>query len=460
MTPATVLVVDDAAQIRDFVAEYVLRPNGFTVFQADSGEQGLEIARRETLDLVVSDIKMPGLSGIGLAQTLHREQPHLPVILITAEGSEQLAQEALRAHVVDYFIKPFDPEELLASIRRALEARRRPLAVAEQVLATLADPVVVVDAAEQVTLINAAARELFGLAAAPAGVGRLWREVIGPAEAQALLGGDQPTGELLWDDERFFSAVVNRLADGGRVLILHDITALRRAERAKTSFVATIAHDLRSPLTAVLGHVGLIDRFGPVTDAQNTHIRHIRSSVLAMSALLHDLMDLGSMEAGLDSRREAVDPVPLIKKVVDGLRYQAEARQQTLLDHLAGDLPRVLINPVRFRRLITNLVENALKYTPESGRVEVEAYAQEDCLVLRVTDTGIGIAPEDQPRVFEEFFRADHVRQTHLGTGLGLSIVKRIVDDYGGRIWVESRLAEGSRFTVMLPRHMPAERAP
>jgi len=468
MPSAKVLVVDDAAHMREVVADYVLRPRGYAVLMAESGEQALEIAQQEPPDLIISDIKMPGLSGIDLIRAVHRDRPGLPVILITAEGSEHIAQQALRAGAADYFIKPFDLDELLHSVERALArpdaaprsaspaqtkftpapehpptARALPPETCQHILAVMDDAVLVLDSADHVLWLNAAAAELLG-ATEEGGT------VTNP-DLAALLARRLERGEIVLDDGRSLEARLTPLGDGARVAVLRDVSALKRLELAKSDFVAAIAHDLRTPLTAILGHIGLLERVGPVTASQAEHLRRARAGVREMSAMLDDLLNLKQLENNHSAQQVVIDMGQLVNQVVEAFLPQAAAKAILLAGTAASDLPPVLGHPSRLRRMLSNLLDNALKFTPTNGAISVVTYAQGEFVVIHVNDSGPGIAPADQPHIFEEFFRAEAVRETHSGAGLGLFLVKRIVDEHGGRIWVESRLNEGSRFTVMLP---------
>jgi signal transduction histidine kinase len=164
-----------------------------------------------------------------------------------------------------------------------------------------------------------------------------------------------------------------------------------------------------------------------------------------------DLLDLGRIEAGLDSARERTPVGVLARFSVEGLRVAAETRGLKLDLSLPDELPMVMGSPIRLRQMIGNLIENAIKYTPSGGHVRVEGEAEAEQVILRVRDDGPGIPPADQPYLFDKFYRASNVPDDLSGTGLGLSIVKSIVDNHGGRIWVESKLGEGTTFTVVLP---------
>jgi two-component system NtrC family sensor kinase len=340
-----------------------------------------------------------------------------------------------------------------ARLYRAAEAERaRWLSIVN----TIEDGVILVDDQNQVTFINSSAQALFGVKRADA-AGRLLTEVVAHPEVQLLLTSQKRFHEIALSDGRFFNANVTPVSGVGRVIVLRDITYLKELDHIKSDFVTTVSHDLRSPLTAILGYVGLIDRAGPINDRQAEFIQQIRGSVTSMNNLLSDLLDLGRIEAGFDTQKEVMAPGPLAQSVADSHFLQARNASQILHTRIAPDLPKVLANPSRLRQMLSNLVENALKYTPPNGTVGLEAYADGEFVVFAVADSGIGIPAADQPYIFDKFFRAANARDNHEGTGLGLSIVKSIVDNHSGRIWVDSHPGQGTTFTVMLPRYHEAE---
>jgi signal transduction histidine kinase len=174
-------------------------------------------------------------------------------------------------------------------------------------------------------------------------------------------------------------------------------------------------------------------------------------SVGQITTLVTDLLDLGRIEAGLDTTKETTPITVLARYAVEGLRTAAERKGVTLESSLPEELPMVTGDPIRLRQMIGNLIDNAIKYTPAGGTVTIDARAEGDQVILRVSDTGPGIPPADQPYLFDKFFRASNIPEDTPGTGLGLSIVKSIVDGHNGRIWVSSRLGEGTVFTVVMP---------
>jgi len=636
MAPPLILIADDNRDIREFLEQAVLTPAGYRVRSVGDGLSALTLARELLPDLVITDLQMPGLQGLDLVRRLRLDRPTLPVILMTSEGSEQVAIETLRAGAADYLAKPFEAEQLLAAVGRALAEGRRwrtleeeqadarhsaatlerrlqelealtligrtvtavldldsvlttvveaavrltgaeegslllldpksgelymrasknfdeefartfrlhvqdslagqvvasgaPVVLDEQspqkiktsylvhsllyvplrvrgktigvlgvdnrkagrsltaedrtVMMAMADyaaiaidnaqlyqaseservkletiltqtesGVIVLDPENRVVLINRAARQLYRVEGEVAG--RSLAEVVDDPRLLALarVGGDAPRREELEaPDGRVFSAQRTLIPDVGQAIVMQDITHLKDLDRIKSEFVTTVSHDLRSPLTAILGYVELIERAGNVNDQQREFIRRVRLSVDHMTRLVADLLDLGRIEAGLDASLEVTPISVLARYALDGLRSAAEMKQQKVETVLSDDLPMVRGDPYRLRQMIGNLLENAIKYTPASGEIVVAAVVEGDQVILRVSDSGPGIPASDQPYIFDKFFRASNVPDDSGGTGLGLSIVKSIVDTHQGRIWVDSQLGRGTTFTVVLPR--------
>jgi two-component system NtrC family sensor kinase len=257
--------------------------------------------------------------------------------------------------------------------------------------------------------------------------------------------------ELELEDGRVFNVIRSPLRKIGQAVVLHDITHFKELDRIKSEFVTTVSHDLRSPLTAILGYVELIERAGSLNQTQSEFVERVRISVEQIAALVTDLLDLGRIESGLDTTKEGTNLGSLSSYALDGLRSAARARKIDLQGEIAADLPDIYGDPVRLRQMIANLLENAIKYTPEGGQVRLEAQAEDDQVILRISDTGPGIPATDQPYLFDKFFRASNVPDDSTGTGLGLSIVKSIVEQHQGRIWLDSEVGKGTTFIVVIP---------
>lgn len=445
-----ILLVDDAADTRQFLVESILRPEGYEVQVAEDGQAALELIQQFPPDLIISDNMMPRLSGLGLLAALRAEGDLTPFILMTAEGSESLAVQALRLGASDYLIKPFEIDALLAAILRALGGPNRAAILLYQAV----DPIIAVDNQHRLTYFNAAASTVLRLQ--PDTIGQPFLEAINQPSLLAIFEDDtleERHYEIQTEDSRFWSLQVSLLKESGALLMMHDISPLKELERAKADFVTTISHDLRSPLTTILGYVELIQRVGPLNEQQTRFSENILFSVRSITSLLTDLLELSKIEAGRDTVLEPVRMDAIIRYALETLRSEKEQQQHQIDLQLAPHSTALWGNAIRLKQLVVNLVQNAIKYTPQGGKIDIALYEDGDFTVLQVKDNGIGIPADDHNDIFHKFFRSKNVADKYPGTGLGLSIVRSIVDAHGGRIWLESTLNQGTTFIVMLPTH-------
>ncbi len=246
-------------------------------------------------------------------------------------------------------------------------------------------------------------------------------------------------------------------ADGtiaGAVMVLHDISELRRLERARRDFVANISHEFKTPLTAIQGFAETL--LGGAIDEPQNSIRFldiIRGNAVRLSRLTDDLLRLSQIEAGkVHMEFRPVRLAEIIGPCVETARVNADAKHLILEADCSSELPPVRGDVHSLQEMLQNLLDNAVRYTPEGGRISVRAVVAEGEAVLSVNDTGIGIPKEHQERIFERFYRVDAARSRELGgTGLGLAITKHLAEAHGGRVEVESEVGRGSTFSLFLP---------
>jgi two-component system phosphate regulon sensor histidine kinase PhoR len=324
----------------------------------------------------------------------------------------------------------------------------------EAILTQVEDGVIVVDVEGRVMLINHTVRAAFDLPDESM-VGKPIRDIIQHPDVLEIFGDEKhqlpSQREIVLDDGRVFNAQITPIQEIGMAVTMQDITHLKELDRIKSEFVSTVSHDLRSPLTAILGYVELIDRVGPVNDTQREFIHRVQASVSNITSLINDLLDLGRIEAGFDALKDIVPIGPIIRFAVDNLRSRYEEKNQEVTLEISENLPAVLGNPVRLRQMIGNLVGNAVKYTQPGGKIIVRGVSRDDQFIFQVIDNGPGIPPGEQPYIFDKFYRASNVSSESNGTGLGLAIVKSIIENHQGRVWVDSILGQGATFTVVLP---------
>lgn len=330
------------------------------------------------------------------------------------------------------------------------------------VLSGMSDGLIAIDAAQRVMLVNQAAEDLLGFGLSEAAGKPLYDAVAIPALLRAvhevLLTGQQKVLQIGPLHDRHLELTLRRLtaADraGGMVIVIHDITESRCYEELRKEFVANVSHELRTPLTVIKGFIetlrdGAIDDRPRAMEYLETMGRH--SDQLAN--LVNDLLDLSRLDSGADRlTNEPVEIGGLLRRVQELMLASAEKKHQVLTLNVPANLPPITGNADYLQRAISNLVENAIKYTADAGRVTVTASQASGQVIIEVSDSGIGIPPDDLARIFERFYRVDRSRSRAMGgTGLGLSIVKHVVQNHGGAVEVASKLGEGSTFTVRLP---------
>ncbi|MFQ6015166.1 MAG: GAF domain-containing protein [Anaerolineae bacterium] len=256
---------------------------------------------------------------------------------------------------------------------------------------------------------------------------------------------------------KVYSSPVKDLAGEiiGQVKVVHDITRERELDQMKSDFLSTVSHELRTPLFSIQGFVKLLkDGKVPDTATQQEFLTIVNEQVEHLTRLVNDLLDLSRLDTGrpLKIEKQLVTMDGIVEGAVAKLRPMAQEKGISLAAGIAPTLPPVEADPQRLEQVITNLVENGIKFTPEQGEVEVTVKVKEMELLIQVRDTGIGIPPDALPRVFDRFYQVDHSTTRRAGgTGLGLHITKEIVEAHGGRIWAESTPGEGSTFSFTLP---------
>jgi two-component system phosphate regulon sensor histidine kinase PhoR len=344
-------------------------------------------------------------------------------------------------------------------LARRLEELTRDRARMEAILSGMVEGVLVLDRHGRVQLVNRAAQAMLHVDASA--VGRLYLEVIRhpdiSAQLTAVLRGDNVDPQELPLGRDFSRVFVARAApvagaSGGAVLVLHDITDLRRADQVRRDFVANVSHELRTPLTAIRGYVeALVDELPD--PAQTRHFLEIVARHSGrMERLVTDLLRL----ARLDAKQEVLDVAPcevqhIVGSVVADLSPALEAKKQRVTIAVAADAGMVDADPVKLHDIVRNLVENAVNYSPEGATVRVDAARRDKWIDIVVSDSGPGIPPTDLTRVFERFYRVDKARSRPGGTGLGLAIVRHLVELHGGTVTAENRPEGGARFTLTLP---------
>jgi two-component system sensor histidine kinase/response regulator len=360
---STVLVIDDEESMRDSCSQ-VLRKDGYHVEEAEDGIIGLEKIKTVKPDLVLVDLKMPGINGIEVLAQVKEIDPTIVAIVITGYANLESAIHAFKQGAYDFLPKPFTPEELRIIIKRGLERRR---------------------------------------------------------------------------------------------LILKSIALEQEKESMRKFFITMVSHQLRSPLAAAQQNLEVIlgGIAGDVPVKQEKLLRRAKELLGSLLALIKDWLDLAKIEKGkMVKAFESLSPVSLLQETIESLHPLAQKRNVTVTlqsDH--ADIPEIKGDQQSLRQLFTNLINNAIKFNRQGGQVNVTLQEKENHLEIHVSDTGIGIAREDLPFIFDEFHqvRSDDI-EIEPGTGLGLPIARKIAEAHSASITVESTLGEGTIFTVHFPK--------
>ncbi len=341
----------------------------------------------------------------------------------------------------------------------AIEERNRILAILE----SMTEGVLVVDVEQKILLINSALSHAFGFEKSAA-TGHFFWEMFRDSDINEMIQEALTKRQAARREHEatlsgsVFEIQVSPVSTGtdflGMVAVFRDITSLKQFDRLRSEFVANVSHELKTPLTSILGFVETLKE-GGLEDPENRmkFLNIIEEQSLKLSAMIEDLLLLSRLESSKEPLRlGSVKVSALLKKTGELFSPRLKENHLSFSSEAAEGLS-VMAETSSLERALTNLLDNAVKYNQKDGRVLVRASRDSDGTHISVTDTGIGIAPQDLGRIFERFYRSDKSRSRETGgSGLGLSIAKHIIERHGGRIEVESTLGEGSTFTIILPK--------
>jgi two-component system phosphate regulon sensor histidine kinase PhoR len=328
------------------------------------------------------------------------------------------------------------------------------------VLSQMTDGVIITNAEGLVQLINPAAEKLFKVKASFA-LGRSMVEIVRHHQLvetwkKSIESGEQQSTTLEVKAENLFlqSVVIplREMLPGSTLILCQDLTRLRRLEMVRRDFISNVSHELRTPLASLKALVETLQE-GALEDppAARRFLTRMDTEIDTLTQMVQVLLELSRIESGrVPLELKPVTPLALLTPAVERMRLQAERAGISLRMECPPDLPQVQADAGRMEQVLVNLLHNAVKFTPPNGEIVVSAYPQDQMVVFTVKDTGVGIAPEDLPRIFERFYKADRARSSG-GTGLGLSIARHMVEAHGGRIWAESEVGSGSTFYFSLP---------
>jgi len=410
------------------------------------------------LSLVIAVVIAVAVSNRWTTQLANMRQA---VARLTAPNDA--SQESLRDSTNEFGELSRTVDQVRAELSRQIRGIDQVRRDLQSMLETIPEAVIAIDAEQRVLFANASTYRLFGLPPHDISGQKLWEILRQPGLQDAVsltfASQEQTSTEFeIRTPPRVLSFRGRSLTVGsgrGIIIVLHDITELRRLERMRQDFFASVSHELKTPLAAIKAYTetlldadlergGVVERF----------LQRIEEQADRLHVLVIDMLMLARVESedhGFDIR--PIDAKSVVASSIDLFHEKAQAKRIDVSVHLAEDSGMVLADVEGVGMIVRNLVDNAIKYTGSGGRVSITTRREANQLVMEVADTGGGIPPEDLTRIFERFYRVDKARSRELGgTGLGLSIVKHLVQRFGGTVSVRSRLNEGSVFTVSLPR--------
>ena len=381
----------------------------------------------------------------------------------------------MKLGISDYFSSPLGTDEIVRkvdnSLKRAksnrdwirLEATRKTAVLQERltelqkledVVEQIADGVIITDQRWNIALMNQSARREFGIWKDSDWRGKQLLEAISHPSLQAFFtkrNDNIPYHEIVFDDGHVLSAHMTSIPEIGSVITMRDFTEFTHEEREKSEFNQTVVSSFHNPLTAMLGHLNSLEKFGFLNDAQRECVTNIQLIVNQINECLDEFSEQRSLAIEINPYVEQVYVEDLLNSVLAPMERKMLEKQFLIKTNICPGKPQLSGNPAHFRKMLTNLIENAVKFTPQGGTIRIIVDTPNDQTLIQVSDTGQGIPICDQPYIFESYFRGSNVARDVEGFGLGLSVVKSIVESYRGRIWVDSELGRGTTFTVVMP---------
>lgn len=474
-----ILLALEEASITNLMDRVLRAVNYDTAIAKDIPSLG-KILKESAPSLLLISERFNGHAGLKIARELQDRFPTLPFLIYTEKSTPEFIQDVSRLGLSSYLAPPLRTDDIVDAVQNCLrnahrvgdwlrkEVRRTTASLQkraqiseaeharlEAVFNNIHDCVMLLSKQNEVILVNPAMCRTFGIESKTV-VGQPVLDVIKHPDVLALIRHSDPNDpdqyhEVSFPDGRVGNAQLSSIHEVGYAFTMQDITYLKEVDRARREFVHTVSHDLRSPLTSVIGYSELIARAGPVNEQQHDFLGRIQDSIRHITSLINDLLDIGSIEAGIDTRREFVQLEGILRYTINMLQGQINAKHLTVRTELGEALPAIRANPIRLRQVLDNIIGNAIKYSYEGGEIIITINAEGNQVILEVTDQGPGIPPADQPHIFDKFYRASNISSDVEGSGLGLAIVKNIVENHQGRIWVESTLGQGSSFFIVLP---------
>jgi PAS domain S-box-containing protein len=475
MNQARILLVDDDVALLEALPQAILlRREGVRIDTSETATDALERIKEVDYDAIVTDIKMPGMDGLALLEEIGKVRPGTPTLLITGHGEHDLAVQALRGGAYDFVAKPIDRDYFIASLERAIGMRRLDREVERQrlalqrhasVLEHVDDGVFLVDDDGVIQHWNPAAAAITGLTPS-AVLGQSaddalpdWGAVgatIPVASAPGPGSTEAMTLPFVIEGREVWLSISGVAFEDGVVYAFRNLTEERALDELKGEFVATVSHELRTPLAAIYGSAQTLLRqdIEIDEDKQRRLLQVIAQESERLSRVAADILLANRIDSGrLHLETNRLDVTRLAQDVLEQMRACFAEREDVTLELVVGEPGSFVAGDEdKLRQVLINLVENAVKYSPDGGAVEVRVEPNGTSFRVSIRDEGLGIPHGEQQRIFGKFYRVDPQLSRGVGgTGLGLYICRELVRRMDGRLTVTSKEGEGSTFVVELP---------
>ncbi len=484
-----IMVVDDEEAIREGCRR-LLSGKGYAVATAENGEKALASLVQRPVDIVLLDLKMPVMSGEEALEIIRARYPDIAVIVITGHGTVDTAVECMKKGAYDFITKPFQVDPFLITINRAADKRRleRKARLFQQenirnlydltleksrlgtIINCMANGVMVTNRNMEIVLQNQALRRLLDISEDiedPMPLNKVIDDGPLIQTLEKIQNGEISENEVVSQELHSKGHVLRAISAPamgidrnvflrivGTVTVIEDITIFKQLDQMKTDFINMVAHELRSPLVSIrqLNNVLFEGLAGPLQLKQKDFVARGLKKIDSLLDLINDLLNVAKLEEGQPIKQAILLD---LRKVIEETCILVEPRAKERgidLTYSCENLEPVVADPENIEKIFNNLVNNAINYSPDGGRVTVTARGADGRVEISVEDKGVGIPPEELPKIFDKFYRVKHPKTRNVtGTGLGLAIVKKVVESHKGTIDVESIPDKGTTFRILLP---------
>lgn len=489
-TNPKILVIDDEKGLR-LGTKRILEKEGYQVKTAENGTEGIRTGISEEFDIAIIDLKMPDRDGIEVLKEIRSVFPNTVCFIATAYASYETAIESAKLGAFGYIPKPFTPDELLQQIKSGYDKRlllvetekwrkereERLLEVAFEktrlntIINSIKDGVLVVNKNGEAVLYNPSA--LIYLQLDNIKIEEFLVDKLNPKIA-SLINSFIEKG--IYENKSYSSQIEISSGDlfieatsspvphpdgslAGVVVVMKDITGMKKIEHLKSQFVSMVSHELKAPISAVHGFINLIlnDEMSISEEKKTDFLKRSQIRLESLIKMVNDLLDISRIEMKTVHREiKEINPEESLRNIIELFKFDIDNKGISV--NILNDNGNYIIkaDQEEINRIYTNLMSNAIKYNRKNGNISIRLSRDNRYFITEIQDSGIGMKPEEKEKLFREFFRAKNEFTKNIsGTGLGLSIVKRIIDSYAGKIEVSSVYNVGTTFKISLPLYKP-----